>query len=92
MRFHVFITFSVILAMFALSGDALFFSALAAYGGMQGVCAAGVMACYAAGGATWGATLGATATPTILACNAAFGACQASAAKAAALGAFIPFV
>jgi len=92
MRSHVFTTLAIILVVFACSGDALFFSALFTYGSMQGVCATGVMACYAAGGATWGATLGFTAPPTILACNAGFGACQAAAFKAAGAAAFIPFI
>ena len=50
------------------------------YGVCQGGCAGIVMACYGAAGYTWGATLGATAPPTIVACNAAFGACQAKCA------------
>ncbi|KAF3063233.1 hypothetical protein J3E69DRAFT_331832 [Trichoderma sp. SZMC 28015] len=49
-----------------------------AYGICQAGCATVVTACYAAGGATWGATAGATAGPTILACNSAFGSCQAA--------------
>lgn len=52
----------------------------AAYGVCQSGCAGLVMACYAAGGATWGATLGATAGPTIMACNTAFGICSAKCA------------
>ncbi|KAJ5710925.1 hypothetical protein N7488_005081 [Penicillium malachiteum] len=50
------------------------------YGICQAGCSSVVMACYAAGGATWGATLGATAPPTIIACNVAFGTCQAACA------------
>ncbi|KAJ5288668.1 hypothetical protein N7478_001698 [Penicillium angulare] len=46
----------------------------------QAGCASVVMACYAAGGATWGATLGASAPPTIVACNTAYGTCQAACA------------
>lgn len=53
----------------------------AAYGVCQAGCASIVMACYAAGGATWGATLGATAGPTIVACNAGFGTCSATCAS-----------
>ncbi|KAF2867966.1 hypothetical protein BDV95DRAFT_581004 [Massariosphaeria phaeospora] len=49
----------------------------AAYGACQGGCAKIVMACYAAAGCTWGATMGASAPPTIIACNTAFGSCQA---------------
>ena len=52
----------------------------AAYGICQAGCAAVVMACYSAAGFTWGATLGASAPPTIIACNAAFGTCQAACA------------
>ncbi|KAJ5116293.1 hypothetical protein N7456_000641 [Penicillium angulare] len=50
------------------------------YGICQAGCASLVMACYAAGGATWGATLGATAPPTIVGCNTAFGTCQVACA------------
>ncbi|TID18869.1 putative zygote-specific protein [Venturia nashicola] len=46
------------------------------YGICQAGCASVVMACYTAGGATWGATLGATAPVTIVACNTAYGTCQ----------------
>ncbi|KFY03024.1 hypothetical protein V490_00318 [Pseudogymnoascus sp. VKM F-3557] len=52
----------------------------AAYGICQAGCAAVVTACYGAGGATWGATLAATAPPTIVACNSAFGTCSATCA------------
>ncbi|CAK48190.1 hypothetical protein ASPNIDRAFT_180653 [Aspergillus niger ATCC 1015] len=52
----------------------------AAYGICQAGCAAVVMACYSAAGYTWGATLGATAPPTIVACNSAFGVCYSSCA------------
>ena len=52
----------------------------AAYGICQAGCAVVVMACYSAAGFTWGATLGASAPPTILACNTAFGTCQAACA------------
>ncbi|KAI1187125.1 hypothetical protein F5B17DRAFT_400959 [Nemania serpens] len=50
----------------------------AAYGVCQAGCAAVVTACYAAAGFTWGATLGASAPATIIACNTAFGTCQAA--------------
>ncbi|RDI87998.1 hypothetical protein Vi05172_g1982 [Venturia inaequalis] len=50
------------------------------YAVCQAGCASVVMACYAAGGATWGATLGATAPATIVACNAAYGTCQTACA------------
>ncbi|KAF2218680.1 hypothetical protein BDZ85DRAFT_180405, partial [Elsinoe ampelina] len=52
----------------------------AAYGVCQAGCAGIVMACYAAAGFTWGATLGATAPASIIACNTTFGACQATCA------------
>jgi hypothetical protein len=52
----------------------------AAYGICQAGCSAVVMACYFAGGSTWGATLGATAPATIVGCNIAFGTCQAACA------------
>ncbi|KAJ5738444.1 hypothetical protein N7493_001599 [Penicillium malachiteum] len=50
------------------------------YGICQAGCSSVVMACYVAGGATWGAVLGATAPATIVGCNAAFGTCQAACA------------
>ncbi|KAK2042028.1 hypothetical protein LZ31DRAFT_471277 [Colletotrichum somersetense] len=53
----------------------------AAYGICQAGCSAVVMACYTAGGATWGATLGAPAGPTIIGCNLAYGTCQAACAS-----------
>ncbi|KAI1074424.1 hypothetical protein F5B20DRAFT_586311 [Whalleya microplaca] len=43
----------------------------AAYGICQAGCAAVVMACYTAAGFTWGATLGASAPATVVACNTA---------------------
>jgi hypothetical protein len=46
----------------------------------QAGCASVVMACYSAAGFTWGATLGLTAPATVLACNSAYGACQAACA------------
>jgi hypothetical protein len=48
-----------------------------AYGICQAGCAAVVTACYAAAGFTFGVALPA-APPAILACNSAFGACQAA--------------
>lgn len=51
-----------------------------AYAACQSGCATVVMACYAAGGATWGATAGATAPATIVGCNTAFGVCSAKCA------------
>ncbi|KAI1248405.1 hypothetical protein MGN70_009603 [Eutypa lata] len=50
----------------------------AAYGICQAGCADVVTACYAAAGFTWGATLGASAPATIVACNTAFGSCQSA--------------
>ncbi|RAH67979.1 uncharacterized protein BO66DRAFT_137353 [Aspergillus aculeatinus CBS 121060] len=54
----------------------------AAYGICQAGCASVVTACYAAAGFTWGATLGATAPASVLACNGAFGICQGACATA----------
>ncbi|KAH7183642.1 uncharacterized protein B0J16DRAFT_165472 [Fusarium flagelliforme] len=54
-----------------------------AYAACQAGCATIVMACYSAAGYTWGATLGASAPATILACNAAFGQCSAVCAQVA---------
>ncbi|KAI6186997.1 hypothetical protein M3Y98_00193900 [Aphelenchoides besseyi] len=51
------------------------------YGVCQAGCAGVVMACYSAAGYTWGATLGASAPATIVACNTAFGSCQAACAS-----------
>ncbi|RKU46238.1 hypothetical protein DL546_005261 [Coniochaeta pulveracea] len=48
-----------------------------AYGMCQAGCSGIVMACYAAAGFTWGATLGATAPASILLCNSSYGSCQA---------------
>ncbi|KAH6977657.1 hypothetical protein EDB80DRAFT_657849 [Ilyonectria destructans] len=56
-----------------------------AYGVCQAGCAGVVMACYGAAGYTWGATIGATAPATIVACNSAFGTCSAACAKVALL-------
>jgi len=52
----------------------------AGYGVCQAGCAALVMACYSAAGFTCGATLGASASTSIVACNTAFGSCQAACA------------
>lgn len=49
----------------------------------QAGCASIVMACYSAAGFTWGATLGATAPATVIACNAAYATCQAACAAVA---------
>lgn len=48
----------------------------AAYGICQAGCASIVMACYSAAGFMWGATMGASAPASIIACNSAFGTCQ----------------
>jgi hypothetical protein len=50
----------------------------AAYGICQAGCAVLVMGCYSAAGYTRGATLGASAPVTILACNSAIGTCNAA--------------
>ncbi len=50
----------------------------AAYGICQAGCAGVVMACYSAAGFTWGATAGLTLPATVIACNTAFGTCQAA--------------
>ena len=52
----------------------------ASYGVCQAGCSSVVMACYTAAGFTWGATMGASAPPSIVACNAAYGTCQAACA------------
>ncbi|KAK2628309.1 hypothetical protein QTJ16_002955 [Diplocarpon rosae] len=75
-----------ILVLFA--APAVVFSGPIAYGTCQGGCAAVVMACYTAAGATWGATLGLNAPATVLGCNSAFGYCQAKCAVVALLPTF----
>lgn len=51
----------------------------AAYGICQAGCAAVVVACYAASGATFGTITGGAAIPAVIvACNSAFGTCQAA--------------
>jgi hypothetical protein len=50
------------------------------YGICQAGCSSVVMACYAAAGFTWGATIGATAPASIILCNSAYGTCQAACA------------
>lgn len=50
------------------------------YAACQAGCALLVMVCYAAAGFTWGATMGATAPATIIACNAGYATCQATCA------------
>jgi hypothetical protein len=67
----------------AIGGMELLHTATAgptAYGICQTGCSAVTMACYTAGGFTWGATLGATAPTTIVGCNTAFGTFQAACA------------
>ncbi|PBP25780.1 hypothetical protein BUE80_DR003222 [Diplocarpon rosae] len=73
----------VILVLFV--APAVVFSGPVAYGTCQSGCAAVVMACYTAAGATWGTTLGLTAPTTVLGCNTAFGYCQAKCAVVALL-------
>lgn len=63
----------LIIAIPALAGPA-------GYGVCQAGCSSVVMACYAAAGFTWGATAGASAPASIVACNASYGACQAACA------------
>ncbi|KAF2447884.1 hypothetical protein P171DRAFT_354022 [Karstenula rhodostoma CBS 690.94] len=50
------------------------------YGICQTGCAAIVVACYSAAGFTFGTVLAAAAPPAILACNSAYGTCQAACA------------
>jgi len=70
-------------AFIILMAPALTLGGPVAYGICQAGCATVVTACYAAAGATWGATLGATAPASIVACNSAFGTCQAACAAVA---------
>lgn len=55
------------------------------YGVCQAGCASVAMACYSAAGFTWGATAGITAPASIIACNSAFGTCQAACVAAGLL-------
>lgn len=73
LQLPVLLATTVILATPSVAGPA-------AYGVCQAGCASVVMACYAAAGFTWGATLGATAPASIIACNSAYGACQTACA------------
>lgn len=57
----------------------------AAYGVCQAGCAGIAVACYSAAGAVMGVTAGAAAPPAVLACNAAYGSCQAACWAALAL-------
>ena len=83
MRSHFLLVFTTIDTMFSrviwliivtlgLSSPA--FAGPFGYGVCQAGCSAVVMACYSAAGFTWGATLGATAPATVIACNTAFAA------------------
>jgi len=77
MKFLInFITTALAILIFATTASA----GPIGYAICQGGCAGVVMACYSAAGFTWGATLGATAPATVLACNAAYGTCQAACA------------
>jgi hypothetical protein len=58
------------ITLLALAGHT--FAGPAAYGICQAGCAGVVMACCSAAGFTWGATLGASAPPTFIACYTAF--------------------
>ncbi|RBQ81898.1 hypothetical protein FVER14953_21526 [Fusarium verticillioides] len=66
---------------------ALFFTGASAgpqaYAACRAGCSAIVMACYGAAGFVWGTRLSATAPPTIIASNNAFGTCSAVCAKVA---------
>lgn len=54
-----------------------------AYGICQAGCAALVVTCYSAAGATFGTVVASAAAPAaVLACNSAFGACSAKCAVA----------
>ncbi|KAK8210875.1 hypothetical protein IWZ01DRAFT_541846 [Phyllosticta capitalensis] len=55
-----------------------------AYGICQTGCAAVVVACYAAAGFTFGTVAAPMAPPAIIACNSAYGTCQAACAAAVA--------
>ncbi|KAF5547640.1 methyltransferase [Fusarium napiforme] len=65
----------------AVAVAALFFASASAgpqaYAACQAGCSAIVMACYAVAGVIWGTSFSATAPPTIIACNTAFGTCSA---------------
>jgi hypothetical protein len=69
MKFESFFTLTI--ASTAVAGPL-------AYAICQPGCAAVVEACYTAAGFTWGVSVGATVPMLIVACNTAFGACQAA--------------
>lgn len=73
MKIQTFFSLGLVLMSRVLAGPA-------AYGVCQSGCASVVMACYSAAGFTWGATTGASAPPSIAACNTAYGTCQAACA------------
>lgn len=53
-----------------------------AYGICQAGCSVVVVACYAAAGVTFGTVVASLAPPAIIACNTAYGTCQAACATA----------
>ena len=58
------------------------FAGIISYGICQAGCSAVVVACYSAAGFVFGTVAAGAAPPAIIACNAAFGTCQAKCALA----------
>jgi hypothetical protein len=80
MKFYLSITITLLCVVNTV------FAGPISYGICQAGCATIVMACYSAAGATWGVTAGVSAPATVLACNVAFGKCQAACWIAAGVG------
>lgn len=76
MRLHI-----PAIALIALAAPA--YGGPIAYAICQGGCAGVVTACYAAAGAVFGTVAAAAAPPAIMACNTAWGTCQAACAATA---------
>lgn len=70
-----FLAFAFTLTQLAIAGPL-------AYAICQAGCSAVVVACYSAGGAIFGTVAAVAAPAAILACNSAFGTCQAACAVA----------
>ncbi|GAA6028274.1 hypothetical protein JCM8097_006951 [Rhodosporidiobolus ruineniae] len=70
------LSFAVLVSALAFASSAQ--GLLLGYGICQAGCASLVVACYSAAGAVFGCVAAVAAPPAILACNSAFGSCQAA--------------
>lgn len=77
-RRHIKMNLLLVLALFFITSAVN--AGLAGYGVCQAGCSGIVVARYSAAGATFGTIAAPTAPPAIVACNTAFGACQAKCA------------